>query len=653
MSEQRLSNALSGKSNIEGLNRKLRQRWAIGCVYSLLAIFFLIGIFHPASNNDLTDSRVLRIDQLHIDKGNSLQRVQLPDRWLRSDISGVHKQYQLTFNRADIDAEDVSLYLPSVSKNFRITVNNSTIPVYGEIGSSPSWSYNRPHILSIPSGLLLPANNQLLLDIYAHSVHDGVLGVFYLGDSDVLLVEWQREWFLSIGVTYVMVFVAVIFMVVLGFVSGGNGIHYKLMAVGCVCALVASRRWLVVDPGLDPAQHLALSELMISSFNMVAMVVLYRVNNAHWVNNKLQTLSFLAILFLELSLFVFAKNIDTVYEVTRWSKLLSNISTVTALCLSLLFYVPKLNLLRVMIIFSLVVALAGGVHDTLIRFALFEADMSYRYQWSMLFLWVSSFIYIFLDASRKSEELDAFKLDFEDQVRNHSTVLKMTREKLVETQRWSELGVSTMTLWRKFKMPLQEIFESSSAIRTLAIGREQESTLTALSYRSMYSAQRCLRTIDEIELLATAPVVEMIELDMDRWTPELLLQLRKRIRVQLSTDRLDECRAYGDPYLLRDCIERLVDNADRACERTGGHCVVDVSVRLEEGFVILSVADNGPGIAANLAARLEEPFDLGDPTGLGVGLCIVKHYSELMNIEVRSAAVPKGTCIELVFPQLI
>lgn len=217
-----------------------------------------------------------------------------------------------------------------------------------------------------------------------------------------------------------------------------------------------------------------------------------------------------------------------------------------------------------------------------------------------------------LDAIRQSEELGDFRGDLE--------------------QQWSVLGYSPMQLWRKLKSPLQELFDSSSYLHSKASENERESRLMGLSYRSMYSAQRCLRTIDEMELLVGEPVVEMIELDMERWAPELLRELHKHFRVELRLGVVDRCAVSGDPYLLRDCIERLVENADRACEGRSKRGIVEVSFWVSSDEIVLSVSDNGSGITAALAARLQEPLHRGEPNGLGVGFELVACWACLFSL---------------------
>ncbi|MGB0865111.1 MAG: sensor histidine kinase [Granulosicoccaceae bacterium] len=647
--EQRLRQEIQGQPGIQGLTYDLRSRWFVGLFYVLLAIGCVFAIYQPHLRANLQVEGVMRFEQALVMSGTGSSPVALPSRWLNEPGNRNHRQYSVHFQRDSVISQDFSLYVPAVSKNFQATLNGVVLPAFGDIGEDPSWHYNRPHLLTFPPSLLVDGENNLILDVYAHSVHDGMLGVFYLGDSGLLYSYWQQEWYLSAGAAYLVFFLALIFALIAGVFSARSEPDYRLIALACVFAMLLCRRWLVVDPWLSATQHLAFAELLVSSFNFVVLLFLYRFNESTAGRQFLQRILMFSIWFVELALFFFASSIDTVYEITRWTKLLTTLSGGLLFCFALWRYGTRLNLIRLLVLCSIGVLVACGIHESLVRFAVTNVGMDYRYQWSVFFLIGTSFIYFLFDAIRQSEELDDYRGDLERQVIDYGDYLESARQRLVETQQWSVLGYSSMQLWRKLKVPLQELFESSRRIHAASVSDPASEPLNNLSNRSMYNAQRCLRTINEMELLVAEPVVELIELDMERWAPELLRELHKNFRVELRLGLVDPCTVVGDPYLLRDCIERLVDNADRACEAQRTRGIVEVSVWRSVDRVVLSVSDNGPGISAKLASRIREPLHFGEPNGLGVGLCIVKHYARLMGVDVRSLPLSKGARIDLIF----
>jgi signal transduction histidine kinase/CheY-like chemotaxis protein len=88
---------------------------------------------------------------------------------------------------------------------------------------------------------------------------------------------------------------------------------------------------------------------------------------------------------------------------------------------------------------------------------------------------------------------------------------------------------------------------------------------------------------------------------------------------------------YCDKTRIRQVILNLVSNAVRFTESGG----ITVSVAKQDNHVVLSVADTGPGVSSEDAARIFEPFSQGssglwrDTGGSGLGLSISKQFVEL------------------------
>jgi len=89
---------------------------------------------------------------------------------------------------------------------------------------------------------------------------------------------------------------------------------------------------------------------------------------------------------------------------------------------------------------------------------------------------------------------------------------------------------------------------------------------------------------------------------------------------------------------LQQVLLNLISNALDAMEKTGG--TLNVSSELEGDYIVMEVADNGPGIPGANLARIFDPFfttkPVGKGTGLGLSICygIIKKMGG--DIEVRS-----------------
>jgi len=102
---------------------------------------------------------------------------------------------------------------------------------------------------------------------------------------------------------------------------------------------------------------------------------------------------------------------------------------------------------------------------------------------------------------------------------------------------------------------------------------------------------------------------------------------------------------------LQQVFLNLINNALDAMEKTGG--TLNVSNGLEGDYIVVEVADDGPGIPGANLARIFDPFfttkPVGKGTGLGLSICygIIKKMGG--DIEVRST-VDAGTTFSVKIP---
>ncbi|TAN03556.1 MAG: sensor histidine kinase [Rhodanobacteraceae bacterium] len=118
-------------------------------------------------------------------------------------------------------------------------------------------------------------------------------------------------------------------------------------------------------------------------------------------------------------------------------------------------------------------------------------------------------------------------------------------------------------------------------------------------------------------------------------------------------------KVIGDPVLLRELLGNLVDNATRYGSRGHrGDAVITVALQpTEESGCVLSVQDNGPGVAPELVPRLGERFfrAMGNGhEGTGLGLAIVREIAERHGAElfITNHIDPHGLHVEIRFPPI-
>ncbi len=128
--------------------------------------------------------------------------------------------------------------------------------------------------------------------------------------------------------------------------------------------------------------------------------------------------------------------------------------------------------------------------------------------------------------------------------------------------------------------------------------------------------------------------------------------LARAKNVQLQTT-LSVSSVQGDPDLLRRVLENLVDNAIRHAPEDS---VVRLSAALREGAVELRVADQGPGVPAELRERIFDPFVQVESKdravtrtgrGLGLAFCRLAVEAHAGRIWVEDGAPGAVICFSL------
>jgi nitrogen fixation/metabolism regulation signal transduction histidine kinase len=107
---------------------------------------------------------------------------------------------------------------------------------------------------------------------------------------------------------------------------------------------------------------------------------------------------------------------------------------------------------------------------------------------------------------------------------------------------------------------------------------------------------------------------------------------------------------FADPAMLRQVLHNLFQNAIDALTGVDNPRIF-VSTSLGAAGVLLTVRDNGTGIAEGVMGRIFEPYVTTKPKGTGLGLAIVKkivdeHQGRILVENVK----PHGANVSIVLP---
>ena len=122
---------------------------------------------------------------------------------------------------------------------------------------------------------------------------------------------------------------------------------------------------------------------------------------------------------------------------------------------------------------------------------------------------------------------------------------------------------------------------------------------------------------------------------------------KQKVRVDVNVDPAAAV-IEADPTKMHDALRNLIENA---VNYSGEGGLVELGARVENGRVLLTVADHGPGVPDADLGRVFERFyrvdksRARDPGGTGLGLSIVRHLIDLHGGRVHAENRKDGGAI--------
>jgi signal transduction histidine kinase len=125
---------------------------------------------------------------------------------------------------------------------------------------------------------------------------------------------------------------------------------------------------------------------------------------------------------------------------------------------------------------------------------------------------------------------------------------------------------------------------------------------------------------------------------------------RREIQIQRSIGPMRTCLLDGDA--LAQIVANLLSNV----EKYAPVGAVEIRMDFDRDALVLTVADEGPGIPASAAERVFQPFErihnhlTEGATGTGLGLAIARELAHRMGGTLRLVPSPRGAVFELRVP---
>jgi PAS domain S-box-containing protein len=256
-------------------------------------------------------------------------------------------------------------------------------------------------------------------------------------------------------------------------------------------------------------------------------------------------------------------------------------------------------------------------------------------------------------ALRESEErFRGLAERFEREVRERTAELVAAQVELERAKRLSDIGLLASTVAHELRNPLAAINMACHNIEMKAKSPLIEKHLERIKQKIVESDQIINNLLFYSRLkppyYERVKVCEMIEESID----SICGHVCSGVRVQRDLAALRDVSIDADPVQIKEVLSNLLHNA---CDAIGGKStgVIVIAGRQKEGFVEISIKDNGQGIPKEVLARLFDPFFSTKARGTGLGLSVCKQIIHYHGGQIAiESEVGRGATVTISLPKV-
>ncbi len=271
-----------------------------------------------------------------------------------------------------------------------------------------------------------------------------------------------------------------------------------------------------------------------------------------------------------------------------------------------------------------------------------------------------SFNEMSIQLSEAREEITAWARTLEDRVQRKTEELSRAQQQMIQAEKLTSLGKLAAVVAHEINNPLSGILTYAKLLRKWVDrkesiefrGQEMHDALALIESES----RRCGEIVRSLLTFARAAPMNMTDFDINTIVRQCIKLVDHKLDLgNIAADlQLDENlpQMRGDAGQIEQLLLALIMNAIEAMPHEG-----NLRIRTEcagGDRIIVTVADDGVGIPADILARLFDPFvTTKEDKGVGLGLAISRSIVERHagRIEVKSE-VGKGTTFTITLPVL-
>ena len=239
--------------------------------------------------------------------------------------------------------------------------------------------------------------------------------------------------------------------------------------------------------------------------------------------------------------------------------------------------------------------------------------------------------------------------------------LRRAQDTLVRSEKLASMGRLVAGIAHEINNPVNAVINSlgplDDAVKRIAAGEGGAPTEIAKEAEEILAvvlrgATRTKAIVQALHGYARGDDSVQREVNLVRSVEETLGLLQHRLRnVKVVKDVEPKARILGFPGQVDQVLMNLLTNAAQAIGDKGG--TISVTAHNQDARVLLTVADDGPGIPQDILPRIFDPFfttkDVGEGSGLGLSIVhgIIERHGGHIDVESQPG---QGTKFSISFP---
>ncbi|MFH1873081.1 MAG: PAS domain S-box protein [Pseudomonadota bacterium] len=232
---------------------------------------------------------------------------------------------------------------------------------------------------------------------------------------------------------------------------------------------------------------------------------------------------------------------------------------------------------------------------------------------------------------------------------------RQQQDRLQSTARLVAMGEMASSIAHELNQPLAAISSYCTAAVNLLRSRAPATEVMPALDKAVEQARRAGRVVRRIYSLARRSENRFELLHLEERVDAALSLIEADLRqkgIRITLDLNAPILVEGDPLLLEQALFNILRNAIESMRNTAfDQRLISIKLACADSYALLTVADRGCGIDADVADKLFDPLFTTKPEGMGMGLAICRSVMENHRGRLTFEANPGGgTVFRILLP---